>query len=137
MIIVFIIIIALLRFKQKVPSQHLKNHASEWPNISTRIIRIPNNSLRRPILSSLNLRSEMMMSPTSIPHVNYCHMTIFSQFWPSFRLVYQWLLFLHWNRLLFWWLNNIFFWLRICQLSSNSFEQNILFFLRKWKVIWR
>lgn len=138
MIIILIIIIPFLWLKQKVPCQHFKNHASERPNISARIIRIPNNSLRRPVLSGLNLRSEMMMGPTSIPHVNYCYMTVFSQFRASFGLVYLRLLFLNiLNRDLFLRLNNILFWLRICKLSSNSNEQSILFLLRKWEIVWR
>lgn len=126
MIIILSIILSLFRFKQKVSCQHFKNHASAWPNISACIIRVTNDSFRGSVLSSLDLRSEVMVVPTSISHVNYCHMTIFSQFRASF-----------WTSLSRFWYNRFSSrrWRWIENLISDLFIQIVFLRLRQWIVI--
>lgn len=83
MIIILIIISSFTRLKQEISSNHFKYGTCKRPNISWSIIISSYDDFRRSILSSLNFRSEVMMSPTSISHVTNFHHYFFIQFSPS------------------------------------------------------
>jgi len=86
MVVIFVIVVALSRLEQEVTSYHLKDGASERPDVSGSIVISANNNLWRTILASLNFWGEMVMSPTSITHITYLHHHIFIDLWSSFLL---------------------------------------------------
>ena len=77
MVIVLIIVITFARLKQEISSNHFKYSACERPDISRCIIVSAYYNLWRSILSSLDLRSKVMVSPTSITHITDLHHYIF------------------------------------------------------------
>ena len=86
MIIVFIIILTFSWFKQKVSSDHFKNGACKRPNIGRGIVVCANNNFRWSILTCLDLRSEVMMSPAAIAHITNLNHNSFINF-PSSLIV--------------------------------------------------
>lgn len=73
MIIIFVIIVALSRLKQEITSHHLKDCAGERPDVSRGIVVGTYNDLWRPILTSLDFRSKVMVSPATVTHVAYLY----------------------------------------------------------------
>jgi hypothetical protein len=69
MVIVLIIVITFARLKEEISSDHFKYGACERPDISRCIIVSSYNNLWRSILSSLDFRSKVMVSPASITHI--------------------------------------------------------------------
>ena len=73
MIIVFVIVVALSRLKQEVASHHLKDCAGERPDVSRGIVVGTYNDLWGPILTGLDFRSKVMISPATVSHVAYLY----------------------------------------------------------------
>ena len=55
--------------EKKVPCEHLINHTSEWPNVSSCRIRNSDDCFRGSILSRLNFTSKVMESPAPVTHI--------------------------------------------------------------------
>jgi hypothetical protein len=79
MVIVFTILITFTGLKQEISCCHLKDHACKRPNISGCIVLWSNNDFRRSILSRLNLRRKMVVSPASISKVAYLQLQVFAK----------------------------------------------------------
>lgn len=83
MIIILIIVISFSWLEQKFTGDHLKYGTGKGPNIGTRVIIGTYNNLGRSILSSLNFRREMMMSPATISEITDFYHHGFIQFTTS------------------------------------------------------
>lgn len=92
MIIILVIVVAFARLKQKVTSNHLKYSTCERPNVSRCIVVGTYNDFWGPILTSLNFRSEVMISPATVTHVAYLYHHIFINLGTSLTLTLIWLL---------------------------------------------
>ena len=86
MIIVFIIIVSLARFKQEITGDHLKYCTGQAPYISWRIIISTYNYLWRTILPSLNLWRKVMVCPAPVTHIAYLYHNVFVNFGTSLIL---------------------------------------------------
>jgi hypothetical protein len=74
MVIIFIVVTTLTGLKQKIASYHFKDSTSQAPDISRRVIVGTYDDLWRAVLTSLNLRSKVVICPASISHVaNFDH----------------------------------------------------------------
>jgi len=80
MIIILVIISSFTGLKQEISGNHFKNGARKWPYICWGVVISSYNDFRRSILSSLNFRSEVMMSPAPISHVTNFYHHLFIQF---------------------------------------------------------
>jgi len=78
MVIVLVISFSFAGLEQEVTGAHLKDSASKTPNIGGSIILRANNYFRRTILTRLNLRSEVLVSPAAIAHVADLNLYVFS-----------------------------------------------------------
>lgn len=72
-IIVFAPIFWFSGLKKQISREHFIHHASEWPNIRSLTVGLPEDNLRRSILSSLNLSRKMVMLPTCISQICNFH----------------------------------------------------------------
>ena len=86
MVIVFVIIVSLARFKQEITRDHLKDCTSQAPHISWGVIISTYNYLWRTILSSLNLWRKVMICPAAVTHIAYLYHDIFINFGASLIL---------------------------------------------------
>lgn len=86
MIIVFVIIIALARLKQKVTCDHFKYSTGERPDVSRCVVISTYDNLWRPILTSLDFRSKVMIRPTAVTHIAYLYHNVFINFRTSLTL---------------------------------------------------
>jgi hypothetical protein len=87
MVIIFIKCLSFSRLKKKVSSNHFKNHTGKWPHICRWTIVNTNNSLRRSVLSCLNLTWKMMMIPTTISQITNLDLNVFIYFWSTFQFL--------------------------------------------------
>lgn len=130
MIIILVIISTFAGLKEEISGNHFKNGARKWPYICWGVVISSYNNFRRSILSSLNFRSEVMMSPAPISHVTNFYHHFFIQF--SSSLIMQLIiLFFHFFHSLSWYklfLSGCFF-LRVL-LIIFSFLVIILLFFR-------
>ena len=78
MIIVFLVFRTWSWIKQKVTSNKFKNHTCIAPKISRSIVINSQNNLWSTILSSLNFRNKMIMSPASISKITNFTIYIFT-----------------------------------------------------------
>jgi hypothetical protein len=76
-IIILVVIVALTWLKQKVTCHHLKYSTRQRPDVSRCIVIGTYNDLRGPILTSLNFRSKVMISPATVTHVAYLYHHVF------------------------------------------------------------
>ncbi len=86
MIVILVIITSLARLKQKITCYHFKDSASQAPYIRWGIVVSTYDDLWRPILSSLNLWSEMMIGPAAVTHVTYLYHYVLINFRSSLTL---------------------------------------------------
>ncbi len=87
MVIILVIVVAFARFKQEVTSQQLEDHACERPQVGACVVRVTEDGLRASVLSGLNLAREVVMSPTTIAHVDDSQVAVLVQGWPSLHLL--------------------------------------------------
>jgi len=80
MIIIFVIVSSFARLKQEITCNHFKNSTCKRPNVSWSILISSYYNFWRSILSGLNFRSEVMMSPAPISHVTNFDHYLFIQF---------------------------------------------------------
>jgi hypothetical protein len=59
----------LLGLEEEIISHHFVNCASERENVSIATVFMPEKNLRRTILASLNIFSEVLVGETSITHI--------------------------------------------------------------------
>ena len=69
MVVILVIVASFSRLKQEVSSDHFKDSAGKAPHVSRRVVIDSHNHLWRPVLSRLDLRSKVVISPTTIAHV--------------------------------------------------------------------
>lgn len=86
MVVVLVVGFTLAWFEQEVTGAHLKDSASETPNVSRSVILGANNNFRRAILSRLNFRGKVPVSPAPVSHVADFNLHIFTQSGPTFHL---------------------------------------------------
>ena len=87
MIVVLVVVAALARLEKEVASDHLKDSASEGPDIGRGVVVSTNNDLRRAVLPSLDLRREVMISPAAISHIANLHLDIITDFGATLELL--------------------------------------------------
>lgn len=89
MVIIFPILITFTGFKQEISGCHLKDHACKRPDISRWVVLWSNNDFWRSVLSRLDLRWEMVISPASISEVANFQLQVFAKLWsPAFSLIF-------------------------------------------------
>ena len=118
MVVVFVIILALSGFEQEVASDHLKDSAGERPDVGRSVVVCSNDDLWRSVLSGLDLRSKMVVSPASISHIANFNHHFFIKFPASLPLKFI-KLFLHLFGVL---LNLLFFTLFGCLLLFGNVD---------------
>ena len=76
MIIILIVVVTLARLEQEISCHHLEDGASEGPDVRRRVVVCSDDNLRGAILSSLNLRREVMVRPAAIAHITDLNLNI-------------------------------------------------------------
>ena len=69
MVVVLVIVVALSWLEQEVSGNHLEDSAGERPDIGTGVVVGSDDDLWRSVLTSLDLRREVMVCPATVSHV--------------------------------------------------------------------